>query len=78
MNEQKVLVTVGAGYIGSQASKTLQLWRYILVTFDNLVRGYKDTIIFDLFKLSDLKNEVVRRSDLLKEHGLELSVSFEN
>ena len=78
MNEQKVLVTVGAGYIGSQACKRLQLWRYILVTFDNLVRGYKDTIIFDLFKLSDLKNEVVRRSDLLKEHGLELSVSFEN
>ena len=78
MDEQKVLVTGGAGYIGSHACKALQRSGFIPVTFDNLVTGWRDAVKFGTFKSSDLINEAARRSKLLKEYGLEPSVSFEN
>ena len=45
MDEQKVLVTGGAGYIGSHAGKALQQSGFTPVTFDNLVTGWRDAII---------------------------------
>ena len=78
MNGQKVLVTGGAGYIGSHACKALQQSGFIPLTFNILVTGWRDAVKFGPFKLSDLINEAARRSKLLKEYGLELSVSFEN
>ena len=41
MMEKTVLVTGGAGYIGSHACKTLAQAGYTPVTFDNLVYGHK-------------------------------------
>ncbi len=41
MNERVVLVTGGAGYIGSHACKALSRAGYLPVTFDNLVRGHE-------------------------------------
>ena len=78
MDEQKVLVTGGAGYIGSHACKALQRSGFIPVTFDNLVTGWRDAVKFGPFEQGHLINKAARRSKLLKEHGLELSVSFEN
>ena len=48
MDEKKVLVTGGAGYIGSHACKALKQSGLIPVTFDNLVTGWRDAVKFAL------------------------------
>ena len=78
MDEQKVLIKGSAGYTGSHACKVLQRSGFISVTFDNLVTGRRDAVKFGPFEQGDLISKAARRSKLLKEHGLELSVSFEN
>ena len=78
MDEQKVLVTGGAGYTGSHACKELQRSGFISVTFDDQVTGRRDAVKFGPFEQGDLINKAAGRLKLLKEHGLELSVSFEN
>ena len=57
MGEQKVLVTGGAGYIGSHACKALRQAGYEPVTFDNLVTGWKDAVKFGPFEQGDLLNK---------------------
>ena len=59
MDEQKVLVTGGAGYIGSHACKALQQSGFIPVTFDNLVTGWRDAVKFGPFEQGDLLNKSV-------------------
>lgn len=49
-----VLVTGGAGYIGSHACKALARDGYIPVTFDNLVTGWRDAVQFGPFEQGDL------------------------
>ena len=51
---QHVLVTGGAGYIGSHACKALKAAGFIPVTFDNLVTGWKDAVKFGPFEQGDL------------------------
>ena len=46
MDALKVLVTGGAGYIGSHACKALKRSGFIPVTFDNLVTGWSDAVKF--------------------------------
>ena len=60
MGEQKVLVTGGAGYIGSHACKALQQSGFIPVTFDNLVTGWRDAVKFGPFEQGDL----LKKSDI--------------
>ena len=50
MHEQKVLVTGGAGYIGSHACKALKQAGFTPVTFDNLVTGWTDAVKFGPFE----------------------------
>jgi len=57
MDEQKVLVTGGAGYIGSHACKALQQSGFTPVTFDNLVTGWRDAVKFGPFEKGDLLNK---------------------
>ena len=57
MDEKKVLVTGGAGYIGSHACKALQQSGFIPVTFDNLVTGWRDAVKFGPFEQGDLLNK---------------------
>ena len=57
MDKQKVLVTGGAGYIGSHACKALQQSGFIPVTFDNLVTGWRDAVKFGPFERGDLLNK---------------------
>ncbi len=52
----KVLVTGGAGYIGSHACKVLRDAGYIPVTFDNLSTGWEDAVKFGPFHRGDLLN----------------------
>ena len=57
MNKKTILVTGGAGYIGSHVCKKLFKNGYNPVTFDNLVYGHKEAVKWgDLF-IGDLLNE---------------------
>lgn len=58
MGKQKVLVTGGAGYIGSHACKALKLAGFTPVTFDSLVTGWRDAVKFGPFEQGDLLNKV--------------------
>ncbi|WP_420585567.1 UDP-glucose 4-epimerase GalE [Ruegeria sp.] len=49
-----ILVTGGAGYIGSHACKTLARAGYTPVTYDNLVTGWQDAVKFGPFEQGDL------------------------
>ena len=67
MGEQNILVTGGAGYIGSHACKALRQAGFTPVTFDNLVTGWKDAVKFGPFVRGDLLNKAdVDR--VFKEH----------
>ena len=68
VSEQKVLVTGGAGYIGSHACKALKEAGFTPVTFDNLVTGWSDAVKFGPFEFGDLlKQADVDR--VFKEHA---------
>ena len=49
-----ILVTGGAGYIGSHACKALAQAGYVPVTFDNLNTGWQDAVKFGPFEKGDL------------------------
>ncbi|PSL18024.1 UDP-glucose 4-epimerase GalE [Shimia abyssi] len=49
-----VLVTGGAGYIGSHACKALQQAGFVPVTYDNLCTGWEDAVKFGPFEDGDL------------------------
>ncbi|HBS48830.1 MAG TPA: UDP-glucose 4-epimerase GalE [Rhodobacteraceae bacterium] len=51
---KKILVTGGAGYIGSHACKALKAAGYEPVTFDNLETGWRDAVKFGPFEHGDL------------------------
>ncbi|WP_119681655.1 UDP-glucose 4-epimerase GalE [Indioceanicola profundi] len=60
-----VLVTGGAGYIGSHACKALAAAGYVPVTFDNLSTGHRSAVRWGPFEYGDLKDlprlqEVIR------------------
>ena len=52
----RVLVTGGAGYIGSHACKALRAAGYTPVTYDNLVTGWKDAVKFGPFEQGSLSD----------------------
>ncbi len=49
-----ILVTGGAGSIGSHACKALKIAGYTPITFDNLVTGWQDAVKFGPFEQGDL------------------------
>jgi len=49
-----VLVTGGAGYIGSHACKVLRAAGFVPVTYDNLSTGWQDAVKFGPFEQGDL------------------------
>lgn len=51
---KNVLVTGGAGYIGSHACKVLRDQGYMPVTYDNLSTGWQDAVKFGPFERGDL------------------------
>lgn len=50
----RILVTGGAGYIGSHACKALRAAGYEPVTYDSLVTGWSDAVKFGPFEQGDL------------------------
>jgi UDP-glucose 4-epimerase len=53
-NLTNILVTGGAGYIGSHACKALKAAGYTPVTYDNLVTGWQDAVKFGPFEKGEL------------------------
>lgn len=51
-----ILVTGGAGYIGSHACKALKRAGYTPVTYDSLVTGWEDAVKFGPFEKGDLSD----------------------
>ena len=59
----RVLVTGGAGYIGSHAAKALTQAGYEVVVFDNLVAGHREAVRFGPFVEGDITDlDAVRRA----------------
>ena len=63
----KILVTGGAGYIGSHACKALAAAGYTPVTFDNLCTGWQDAVQFGPFEQGDLLDRP-RLDEVFKKH----------
>ena len=55
---KSVLVTGGAGYIGSHACKSLLRAGYLPVTYDNLSTGWREAVKFGPFEQGDLRDRV--------------------
>ncbi|MEK0165179.1 UDP-glucose 4-epimerase GalE [Phaeobacter sp. JH20_36] len=53
-----ILVTGGAGYIGSHACKALKAAGFTPVTYDNLVTGWQDAVKFGPFEKGDLADRL--------------------
>ena len=45
MTKQKILITGGAGYIGSHVVKALGEQGYDVLVYDNLSSGYADAVL---------------------------------
>jgi UDP-glucose-4-epimerase GalE len=64
-----VLVTGGAGYIGSHAAKALHRAGYTVVVFDNLVAGHREAVKYGTFVAGDVIDCAAVR-DALRHHGI--------
>lgn len=51
---KSVLVTGGAGYIGSHVCKALAKADYLPITYDNLVNGHRESVRWGLFEHGDI------------------------
>jgi len=70
-----VLVTGGAGYIGSHACKALAAAGYTPVTLDNLVFGHRSAVRWGPFVCADLSDEVVARR-VLRDYSVVAVMHF--
>ena len=57
LKNNTILVTGGAGYIGSHTVKHLLKNNYNVIVLDNLVYGHKEAVLTDKFEEVDLKNK---------------------
>src|SRR6185436_6296850 len=64
-----VLVTGGAGYIGSHAAKALSRAGYRVVVYDNLVAGHRGAVKFGEFVEGDILDEA-SVTEALRRHGI--------
>src|ERR1700755_2296667 len=61
---RRVLVTGGAGYIGSHACKALAHAGYHVVVFDNLVAGHREAVRYGDFVAGDITDLAAVRTAL--------------
>jgi UDP-arabinose 4-epimerase len=70
-----VLVTGGAGYIGSHTCKALAQAGYTPVTFDNLVYGHREAVKWGPLIEGDLADKALIDS-VMREHAIKAVVHF--
>jgi UDP-glucose 4-epimerase len=71
----KILVTGGAGYIGSHTRYFLEKKGHSVVVADNLSRGYRKAVPPDLLRIIDLE-ETDRLTTLLRNERVEAVIHF--
>lgn len=71
----KVLVTGGAGYIGSHMLSALKKHNYEAVCFDNLSTGHRDLVCCDNFIEGDLANKSLL-SDIFANNNFDAVIHF--
>ncbi len=64
----RVLVTGGAGYIGSHACKVLARAGYVPITYDNLSTGWREAVKFGPFEEGDLMDRQ-RLDEVFRAHN---------
>lgn len=70
-----MLVTGGAGYIGSHAAKALSRAGYTVIVFDNLSAGHRDAVRFGELVVGDIADvAAVRRA--IRVHGISAVMHF--
>ena len=72
---QSILVTGGAGYIGSHACKTLARAGYRPVVYDNLSRGHREAVRWGPLVEGDI-DDSSRLSAAIKEHEVTAVMHF--
>lgn len=72
---KKILVTGGAGYIGSHACKVLSASGYIPITFDSLVTGWQQAVKFGPFEQGDLL-DAARVAEVFATHKPDAVMHF--
>jgi UDP-glucose 4-epimerase len=60
-----VLVTGGAGYIGSHTAKALAAHGFVPVTYDNLTHGHRWAVQWGPFVEGDIRDRVNQHCDCL-------------
>ncbi|HXI32067.1 MAG TPA: UDP-glucose 4-epimerase GalE [Vicinamibacterales bacterium] len=70
-----VLVTGGAGYIGSHAAKALHRSGYRVVVYDNLVAGHRAAVKYGELVAGDI-TDLDRLRTTLREHGIAAVMHF--
>jgi len=74
--KKKILVTGGAGYIGSITVQVLKKEGFEPIIFDNLVTGHKESIAQEKFYQGDLVKDVALLDKVFKEEKPEAVVHF--
>ncbi len=72
---QSILVTGGAGYIGSHACKALAAAGYVPVVYDNLSRGRRHAVRWGPFVEGDIEDRA-RLAATLREHRIAAVMHF--
>ena len=70
-----VLVTGGAGYIGSHTNKALHLKGYQTVIYDNLVYGHRENVKWGILELGDLSDQQ-RLEEIFQKYSMEAVIHF--
>ncbi len=71
----RLLITGGAGYIGSNTVLKLKEAGHYTVVIDNLSKGYEDLIFSDKFIKADIHNKELIKQ-IIKEHKIEAILHF--
>jgi UDP-glucose-4-epimerase GalE len=64
----RVLVTGGAGYVGSHACKALKAAGLLPVTYDNLCRGHRELVHFGPLEEGDIR-DAARLDEVMSRHA---------
>lgn len=73
--KKRILVTGGAGYIGSHACKALARAGYTPISYDNLSRGFRSAVRWGPFEHGDL-NDSARLDAVVAEHRPDAVLHF--
>lgn len=75
VNSKKVLVTGGAGYIGSHVVKQLGLAGYDIVVYDNLSTGVAHAVLYGELVVGDLA-DTERLAQVFEQHDFQAVLHF--